>query len=73
MVLIASENYYQYIKPHATDEEESLGGEQLALLSSGVPDYVVIGSEDYKKQTALLSKYRVSGVANRYTLLTRSK
>lgn len=73
VVLIASENYYQYIKPHATDEEESLGGEQLALLSSGVPDYVVIGSEDYKKQTALLSKYRVSGVANRYTLLTRSK
>lgn len=72
VVLLPSDNYYQYIKPHATDEEESLGGEQLPLLKAGTPDFVLLGTEDYKKQVELLSKYSVLETANRYTLLIRN-
>ncbi|MBP7741227.1 MAG: glycosyltransferase family 39 protein [Candidatus Pacebacteria bacterium] len=71
VVLLPSANYYQYIKPHATDDEESLGGEQLPLLKSGIPDYVVIGSEDYKTHLDLFNSYTIVQTKNRYTLLGR--
>jgi len=68
-VLLHTQNYYQYLKPHETDDGELLGRNNLALLRAGTFDYVIINSSVYQLRLSDFSKYALLGTANRYSVL----
>lgn len=71
VLLLPSENYYQYIRPHEVEDEESAGIDQLPRLAEGVPDYVIIGTSDYTPSNPHFSAYQLRETVNRYSILEK--
>ncbi len=70
-VVLPSKKYYQYLKPHETDEAEVYGRDQLPLLVKGNVDYVIVGHTFYDQHLETFSRYTLVQHANRYAILKR--
>lgn len=71
VVLLPSQNYYQYIKPYADNDEAVAGSSQLSVLSEGKVDYVIVSTGDVVSSPHL-SSYRVLRQVNRYSILEKN-
>lgn len=69
VILLPSQNYYQYIKPHPTIG--IVGAEYLRTISNGTVDYIVMNT-DAQRDTDM-SKYSLLQTINRYSILERRK
>lgn len=67
-VLLPTHEYYQYVKPH---ESQNFGAEELPLLAQGVPDIVIANAGTYLSDPTPFVKYQVMTVVSHYVILSR--
>jgi hypothetical protein len=67
VILLPSQNYYQYIKPHPT--VGIYGTDSLDVISNGMVDYILINTETVPDVD--MSKYRPVQNFSRYTILKK--
>lgn len=62
--------YFQYMKVTSTI---LIGEDQLKSIEEGVPDQIVINSEEYDPKNILFAKYKEKEVVDRYTILEKTQ
>lgn len=62
--------YFQYMKVTSTI---LIGEDQLKSIEEGVPDQIVINSEEYDPKNMLFKKYEEKEVVDRYTILEKAQ
>lgn len=62
--------YFQYMKVTSTI---LIGEDQLKSIEEGVPDQIVINSEEYNPKNILFKKYKEKEVVDRYTILEKTQ
>lgn len=67
VILLPSQNYYQYIKPHPTIG--IVGAESLQTISKGTVDFIVMNTG--ASSDVDMSKYILRQTVNRYSILQR--
>ena len=67
-MLLPSRKYYQYLSPRS---HVILGADQLPVLTKGIPDIVIVSTDDYNMHPDLFVKYKTLKLVDSYLFLQK--